>query len=206
MKRAITLSIWFFILCYLIIHSTTSFGQSKQLKTLCKWMEGSFDSREQHLRDTANYFDIRLTMTRIWKQREDGFWLYVEQAVAGNENKPYRQRIYHVQETGEARFQSVIYTLSDPLRFAGRSPLIESLTIDSLQEKVGCAVDLVFDGKCFSGGTVGTACPSDRKGAKYATSEVTISKRMLLSWDRGYDEKGIQVWGAEKGGYRFIKK
>jgi hypothetical protein len=29
---------------------------------------------------------------------------------------------------------------------------------------------------------------------------------MMLSWDRGYNADGKQVWGAEKGGYRFVKK
>jgi CpeT protein len=27
----------------------------------------------------------------------------------------------------------------------------------------------------------------------------------LLSWDRGWDVNGKQVWGAEKGGYIFVK-
>jgi hypothetical protein len=29
---------------------------------------------------------------------------------------------------------------------------------------------------------------------------------MMLSWDRGYNKDDKQVWGAEKGGYRFVKK
>jgi hypothetical protein len=28
---------------------------------------------------------------------------------------------------------------------------------------------------------------------------------MILSWDRGFDANGNQVWGAEKGGYIFKK-
>lgn len=52
---------------------------------------------------------------------------------------------------------------------------------------------------------MGKQCPSDRKGAAYATSEVTITPERLLSWDRGYNEKDEQVWGAEKGGYEFVK-
>ena len=48
-------------------------------------------------------------------------------------------------------------------------------------------------------------CPSDRKGAAYATSEVTITENELISWDRGYNDKDEQVWGAEKGGYHFLK-
>jgi hypothetical protein len=29
---------------------------------------------------------------------------------------------------------------------------------------------------------------------------------MMVSWDRGYNDEGEQVWGAEKGGYRFVKR
>jgi hypothetical protein len=29
---------------------------------------------------------------------------------------------------------------------------------------------------------------------------------MMVSWDRGFDKEGKQVWGAQKGGYRFVKK
>jgi hypothetical protein len=27
----------------------------------------------------------------------------------------------------------------------------------------------------------------------------------MLSWDRGFDEQGQQVWGAEAGAYVFLK-
>jgi len=32
-------------------------------------------------------------MVQIWEERTDGYWLYVEQAIAGYQDKPYRQRI-----------------------------------------------------------------------------------------------------------------
>jgi len=52
---------------------------------------------------------------------------------------------------------------------------------------------------------LGKDCPSELRGAKYATSEVTISKNGFVSWDRGFDENGNQVWGAEYGGYDFLR-
>jgi len=55
----------------------------------------------------------------------------------------------------------------------------------------------------YEGSTEGNNCESDLRGAKYATSEVKISKDGIISWDRGYDAEGKQVWGAEKGGYIF---
>ena len=169
-------------------------------------MAGSYNSTAQHQQDTANYFDIRLQMIPIWKDRTDGYWLYVEQAVAGYQEKPYRQRVYHVQETSPGKFESAIYTLTEPLRFAGKPEAVEKLHPDSLTEKSGCAVQLIKKGNSFVGGTVGENCPSDRRGATYTTSEVVVKRKLLVSWDRGYNDKKEQVWGAEKGGYRFVKE
>ena len=55
-------------------------------------------------------------------------------------------------------------------------------------------------------GPVGNGCESNLRGAKYAASRVTLTEHLLASWDQGFDETGKQVWGAEKGGYRFVKE
>jgi len=57
----------------------------------------------------------------------------------------------------------------------------------------------------FVGSTVDRSCPSDLRGASYATTEVRVSEGELLSWDRGFDEEGRQVWGSRAGGYLFRK-
>ena len=50
------------------------------------------------------------------------------------------------------------------------------------------------------------ACASDLRGAAYATSEVTITPQFVLSWDRGFDNTGKQVWGATEGPYVFLRE
>jgi len=57
----------------------------------------------------------------------------------------------------------------------------------------------------FVGGTEGKGCASDLRRATYATSEVVVKLDHLTSWDRGFDKSDRQVWGAEKGGYVFLK-
>ncbi|MBY0262669.1 MAG: chromophore lyase CpcT/CpeT, partial [Phycisphaerales bacterium] len=85
---------------------------------------------------------------------------------------------------------------------------LTGLTPEQLQLKDGCAVIMRLEtaGGRFAGGTVGSGCPSTLRGATYATSEVTLTQDTLLSWDRGYDAAGEQVWGAKKGGYVFVKQ
>lgn len=181
----------------------------EQLLLLREYMSGAFSSALQAEQDSA-YFPISLHMKPIWKERTDGFWLYVEQAMISAENiKPYRQRVYRVHRKEESVFVSEVYELRDPLRFAGDynsdEPLLNQ-TIDSLILRTGCAITLTLqpDGN-FTGKTGQGTCNSNLRGASYATSEVSISRSMLLSWDRGFDSSGKQVWGAEKGGYRFAK-
>lgn len=177
------------------------------LETLASWLEGSFNSEEQAKTD-SDYFYITLEMKPIWEMRKDGKWFYVEQAVAAKRDKPYRQRVYHLTQNGR-KITSEIYTLPNPLRFAGEwkkdNPLF-SLTPDSLTVREGCAMIIEReDSKTFAGSTNGKDCKSNLRGASYATSEATITEEKLVSWDRGFNEKDEQIWGAEKGGYIFIK-
>ena len=58
-------------------------------------------------------------MLPIWTNRTDGKWMYVEQAMATKLDKPYRQRVYHLQHSGKNTFTSDIYTIKNALTYAG---------------------------------------------------------------------------------------
>lgn len=171
-------------------------------------LAGRYSSAEQAKAD-PDYRDIRLVMVPIWKERADGPWLYVEQAMAGKESEPYRQRVYHLVADEDGSVRSVVYTLPDPKAAVGawKAPEpLSGLTPETLVPRRGCDVVLGEqpDGS-FEGGTVGTSCASDLRGAAYATSASKLTVTEMVTWDRGYDASGKQVWGAEKGGYVFRK-
>jgi len=171
-------------------------------------MQGSYSSEQQSELDT-NYMHITLIMKRIWKERNDAVWVYVEQAATDTPDKPYRQRVYRLREIGYNLFESEIMEFENPLRFAGewkKDKPLENFSIDSLKSKEGCAVILKKVGEgIYSGATDGEKCQNTWRGAKYATSYVTIFKEGLISWDRGYTENDEYLWGAEKAGYFFKK-
>lgn len=187
---------------------TTSSGADTAM--LREYLTGSFSSQDQAAAD-KDYRDIRLHIAPIWNDRDDGPWLYVEQATSDTIDKPYRQRVYRLSRGADGSLKSDVYLLPEPvLGFAGaymQDEPLTSLAPEQLTLKSGCAVIMKWDGasKRFVGGTVGSGCESNLRGAAYATSEVTLSRDLLVSWDRGYDKDGKQVWGAEKGGYRFRK-
>jgi hypothetical protein len=178
------------------------------LARLAGFMAGSFSSAEQAASDTS-YFDIRLRMAPIWSERKDGFWFYVEQAVESHEDKPYRQRVYHLMQLSPTVFESDVYTLRAPLRFAGewkKERPLANLTPDSLMARDGCSILMRRKSEdLYSGSTIGRDCPSDLRGASFATSEVELRPAQLTSWDRGFDDGGRQVWGAVRGPYVFKK-
>lgn len=206
-----TLMILFCVFVFSSLQTARSQGMDSDttLARLVSWMEGSFSSEAQANRDTS-YYDIRLHIKRIWTERNDAYWLYVEQAVAKFIERPYRQRVYKVTRLNADTMVSTVYEMRSPIRFAGawkESKPLSSLTPDSIVERQGCSVFLITtpNGN-FVGATKPNTCLSDLRGAKYASSEVTISRTMLLSWDRGWGMKGEQMWGATKGGYEFVKK
>ena len=195
----------FIITCFIVTPLIGVSQFNKELKTVGKMMQGKFSSEKQSNADSA-FFDIRLSIIPIWDERTDAIWMYVEQAVSSKIDKPYRQRIYKLTQLSDGSFESAVFTMKDPLRFAGKVELLEGLNPDSLELREGCSVFLKKSGKkSYEGGTGYKTCPSDMRGAAYASSIVTLNTKMLLSWDRGFDRSDKQVWGAEKGGYKFLR-
>ena len=178
------------------------------LDLLVDYMEGSYSSEKQAKKDTS-FLHITLDMKRIWETRTDGAWLYVEQTAAWTPGKPYRQRIYHLEKVDENEFTSTICTMPNPKSFVGghlNTAMFDTLAFDSVKVMEGCALNLKYANGEFAGATEVGACINSWGKAKYATSEVEISRKVLYSWDRGWNEQGEHVWGAVKGGYLFVKK
>jgi len=180
--------------------------QSALLKKLAKRLTGSFNSAEQSKIDQS-YFDVSLNSSHIWKDRADGYWIYVEQAITRSPKKPYRQRVYHMTQVGDTLY-SRVFELPHPETFINKynqPTALAGITPDSLISREGCKVVLTYQKGVFSGATHNQDCLSDFKEATYATSNVKIFKDHIESWDRGYNAKNEQVWGADKGPYKFLR-
>ena len=181
----------------------------RELEELAAWMEGSFSSARQAQVLPSDFYDRRLETRRIWSERTDGIWLYVEQAAANTLDKPYRQRIYRLEHRGFGRATSSVYTLPGrALDYAGswRDPQsFTTMTPKDLSLREGCAIHLKKQALAWVGGTRGRGCASSLRGAAYATSIVRLFADRLESWDRGFDVSGEQMWGSTQGAYVFEK-
>jgi hypothetical protein len=182
-----------------------------QLRQLAAWMTGGFSSEQQSKTDPS-YYHITLAMKRIWADPgDDGYWLYVEQAVAGQ--LPYRQRVYRLERADDGSLASRVYELASAQleqqavgAWKQQAPL-PGMSEQDLVEKQGCAVYLSWDETAgrFQGATRPGQCATTYQGASYTESEVSVTDARLTSWDRGFDSAGTQVWGAVKGPYAFDK-
>ncbi|WP_291786064.1 chromophore lyase CpcT/CpeT [Cecembia sp.] len=201
------------VLCFFLlgINPLTAQQQKvspKDLKDLYEIMSGSFSSEAQSLED-PEFFHISLIIQPIWKDAKDGYWLYVEQAMASSPEAPYRVRVYHLYKEDAYTLVSQVYEIQDEARFAGKIKdpgILTSLNKDMLTHKEGCGIFLRKTGKRqFEGSTRDQDCPSNLRGASYTTSKVKLDKNGMTSWDQGWNTQGEQVWGSTKGGYRFDK-
>ncbi|MEM9560922.1 MAG: chromophore lyase CpcT/CpeT [Planctomycetota bacterium] len=185
-------------------------SDSMNLVMLREVLTGSFSSAAQAQQEPENYFDIRLHATEIWTDREDGPWLYVEQAAGSALQRPYRQRVYRLSTRTDAdttRYISSVYTMPNALSYAGWWSTPDwfdgALSPEDLSLREGCSIVLRLEDGVFLGSTLGEGCSSELAGAGYATSEVVLTLDRLETWDRGYDDRGEQVWGATEGPYVF---
>lgn len=184
--------------------NTQQINEVDQLQIM---MSGSYDSSLQAEEDSS-YYNISLHMYPIWENKGGGKYLYVEQAMASMQDKPYRQRVYKLQKQSDGKIASFVYTLKNDSLFIGKwknLQYFEKFGLSILDEREGCEVILTLTLAGYEGSTQKDNCKSTLRGASYATSVVSMTENQITSWDQGFDEKGDQVWGATKGPYKFVK-
>ncbi len=169
-------------------------------------LAGRFDSSSQAGRD-GQYFPVQLMACHVDAPQLGEHVLYVEQAMMTALDAPYRQRVYVVTETDDV-VVSAVNELDAPEQVIGICDFSDTDRARVISQRVitplpGCEVVLRETDTGFSGGTVGQECLNDHSGAVYATSEVTLNEGQIVSWDRGYDDEDVQVWGATAGAYVF---
>lgn len=141
-------------------------------------------------------------------QKTNSVVLYQEQGIVGNLEKPYRQRFLEIISD---RQSNLVYShaykpsnLEDSSNFCNRS--LENRTVfeESLGELV-CTVTLKPFLNVYLGTTPPEGCPAKVRGAVKITNRIILHQEGMDTWDRGFDESGNQVWGAEDEAYQFRK-
>lgn len=185
--------------------------QHRDLAELTAHLSGSFTNAAQAAADPGNYDEIELHATRIWADRTDGNWLFLERSGGGAREPERGPRVYRLTAHADGTLECAPYALpGDSRRFAGAArdaARLAGLAPGDLSLRAGCSITLRrgSDG-VFSGGTRANTCASELGEATYATTQLRIAADRVLWWERGFDAAGKHVCGADQGGYEFIKR
>lgn len=175
------------------------------------WLVGSFDNRAQAAADqaanTPYQHDAAVMVARPVEDPvvfQDGLYLYVESRRDG-EPRPFWQRVYRVRKSG-GQIRIEVFKIDGqvlgPLGLDAQ--MLSSLNPSDLKKEEGCDVLLDLKGDGYVGSTAPRTCRSEYKGSAYVFSTMRITKDLVITLDRGYDERGVQTFGPSDGrGYEF---
>lgn len=134
----------------------------------------------------------------------DAAYLYQEQALMANLDRPYRQRlllIYFDDRRQKIAVES--FKLVDTEKWVGFcQQASRKIDLDNRGESV-CTVWLERADRGFVGETPPQGCPSNLRGAVAVTNRIYLMESGMDTWDRGIDARGNQVWGAKEEGYQY---
>ncbi len=190
---------------------------SSKLLALADYLTGEFDNKEQALSDPAWYVHLRLWQVPIPIFTEDSITILAEQANIISLDKPYRQRIMRLRETGNSDTPITVqyYMPQDPDGLAGgtrNASKIQHLTSDQLELLPGCVLNVLVKelGSCYEFSAVPpkeAKCTFTYLGKTVQVSlGFEVTQEELKTYDKGIDEEtGRATWGAIMGPFRYTK-
>lgn len=187
----------------LLLATACPFQPSDDLTLAASLLTGSFSS-EYQAKTVVGFHDYRMRSTRVWANRTDGAWLYMEQARGNSTHLPYRQRVYHIHYLGSL-LSITPYRLPLAEAFMHKGAVaFDLITPADLDAVEGCEIYLARTGVAdFKGAMSLKSCKSTQNGAHYMTTTLKMSMYNIVSWDHGYAKNGTLVWGAELEPYEF---
>lgn len=188
----------------------------QQVEDVAKRLEGIMDTsararvnpKAANVRMTACRINLNDNNSQTANKSNKPIFLYQEQALSNELNKPYRQRFLEISSVNNGRtVRSQSYKPANPeslINFCNRSTRERTVKLSDLGKPV-CNVYLTRSGENYIGITPTQGCPANFRGAVRITNTIVLSKTGMNTWDRGFDANGKQVWGAKAESYEFRK-
>jgi hypothetical protein len=175
---------------------------------VAKSLEGVMTTSVQ-VKNDAPEIQVQMTTCRVEVDKnKDSIFLYQEQGIVGSLDKPYRQRFLEIATSEES--DNIVYSHSykpDNLEQWTNFCISKAKTVsESSLGKLVCTVTLKPFLTVYSGTTPPEGCPANVRGAVSITNRIILHQDGMDTWDRGFDESGNQVWGAEDQAYRFRRQ
>jgi hypothetical protein len=197
-------------LCLFIASATSVADEpSSAVNTFADMLEGTFDSSAQAI-DNSEYLDVTVrhctvAVSDLPTAKSSGRFLALRQSVSTGET-PYRVRILRVfagESSDTVRVSSYSTVRGVNVADLCFKPADQRTVSYRILEEEKCTTESRLKDGEFTGGTTGEGCTNSRAGAVRMTSEITLNKQGMTSWDRGWNAQGQVVWGPEAGPYKF---
>jgi CpeT/CpcT family (DUF1001) len=194
------------VLCLLVSWPLAADGG--RAAEVAAWLTGTFERKDQGSDKAPEA--VRVVVVAVPKSRiaNGSFVLYRELAAAPRLDEPSEQRFYRLEEAGDT-VRMRAFDPKDPILVRGKWRDPSALALygaSDVRERPGCTIVLKKKGDLWEGETPGTDCPATVKTAATMTSALILAQDGFTQWDRGFDEKGRQVWTSPEGGTRFLKR
>lgn len=199
------------LLAFLLAPRLVRAADVQGVEELSRWLTGTFDSRDQALRQSSSFPDARIVSVSVPRSRLGlgAPVLYWEESVSRSPNRPYRLRFLRLEEAGAGKILMRVFEPRDPIAVSGKWRDASDLALfgaNDVLEKSGCLVTLRKIEDHYDGVNEGTGCSFSLSGARYLVSRVDVYKDRMEIWDRGFDSTAKQVWGPLIGPSVFLKR
>lgn len=177
-----------------------------QVEDVASHLVGAMDTSKQ-AEVNLNRVNVRMTTCQVYLDDPksslnipNSIFLYQEQALGEKLNQPYRQRILRIGPNpyrGGVEAKSFKYLNSELLiSLCEQQETARVITAQGLTD-VNCSVFLVSIGDIYLGKTPPEGCPTSFGGATKITNLVILNSQGMETWDKGLNDQGERVWGAE---------
>ena len=191
----------------LISAVSTAIAQEDVFK-VASWLVGSFESRARGEAGSAVSPSKREFMVARVVQDPvvftDALYLYVEHRI-DDAAIPSRQRVFRLKKSGR-RVRLEVFRIDPQILapLASDPQMLTQLSPGDLSKEAGCDILLEAQGDAYAGASDPRSCKSDWQGSVYVNTSIRITKDLIVTLERGYDENGVQTFGPTDGrGYEF---
>lgn len=171
-------------------------------------LEGDYSNEAQYKND-SRYAHVILHIRRIWKERSDAHWYYLEQYPNGLPEEPYVQTIFGVQTMGPDSLRLSRYIIPNEREYLGawkqKKPL-RDLRPSELKALPSCDVFLEKAERThFVGSTTGNDCSYFFlvDGADYSVTRMDISHDAIQLDTEMFTNDGTKVFGKDTDAYIY---
>lgn len=183
-----------------------------QVEEVAAYLTGEMDTTEQAAA-IADAPSVRMTTcpikvqpTESTSQASSAIFLYQEQGLIDQLDQPYRQRFLKI--ASDDNNQQVISSSFKPIKpqqyinFCDQPESKRLIKTEELGES-NCSVFLQKQELGYLGNTPKEGCTTNFRGAVRVTNTIILNQTGMDTLDRGFNQEGEQVWGAENRPYKF---